>query len=330
MKHTILTFFKKPVVKLAISLLIILALFFWLPFAELWATLQRISLSSWLLVLAGFIGGHLLGTAKWRLLINLRERSLTFLHAVRCYFAGLFSNLFLPSLAGGDIVKTGLAIRYTNKKGEAIFGTLLDRVIDTASTVFIIIIAAFFSPQFLQPRDQKIVYLIAILFILLLLAGLFFVMIPVGRINNTRIKQMVLKAKDIVSLVYKNPVKPLIAFLISLSIQSGFILLNIYLAGICGIYIPVVLWFLIWPLAKLSALLPVSMGGIGVREVALVALLSRLAVPASDAVALGLLWETVLISGSIFGGIIYATSNRFSDVKAPSLMSFSRNKNQIS
>jgi hypothetical protein len=80
-----------------------------------------------------------------------------------------------------------------------------------------------------------------------------------------------------------------------------------------------VLWFLIWPLAKLSALLPISLGGIGVREVALAVLLGRVAIPAIDSVALGLLWNSLLISGSLFGGLLYIGLKYFSGRDLPTI-----------
>lgn len=324
MYKTALKLIKKPAFKITTSLLIIAALIYWLPWTELKETLGKISLISWLLVLAGFIAGHMIGVVKWKLLVNMGENPLPFLVAVRCYFAGLFSNLFLPSLAGGDIVKTGLAIRYNKEKGTSIFGTILDRIIDTASVVFIIIVAALLSPKFVQPQDQKIIYLIVGIFLAMFLSGVIFLAIPVERIKNQKIQDVLKRAREILKLVYKKPARPVIAFILSLSVQSTFIFLTIYLAGICDIHIPVVLWFLVWPLAKLSALLPISMGGIGVREVALAALLSRVSIPLADSVALGLLWESVLISGGLFGGLLFLALKYVSSQDIPSLTSFSK------
>lgn len=329
MQSTILTLIKKPSFKIASSIIILAVLLYWLPVNELWKTLQKISILSWLLVLAGFIAGHFFGVIKWRLLINIGDKKLPLLISIQCYFAGLFANLFLPSLAGGDIVKAGLAIRYNKEKGVTIFGTLLDRIIDTGSVVFIIIIAAFLSPKFVEPQDQKILYSIIVLFAGLFVSGIIFMMLPIQRFENKKMISLLQKAHEILELVYENPVRPVLAFIMSLIIQSGFILLTVYLAQICDIHIPIVLWFLVWPLAKLSALLPISMGGIGVREVALAALLSRVSVDAANSVALGLLWETVLVAGGIFGGLLYIALKLFYGQEIPSLTGISRESKQI-
>lgn len=329
MYKAVFTFIKKPAFKIITSLLILAVLLYWLPFAELKETLGKISIISWLLVFAGFIAGHTLGVLKWKLLVNMGKNPLPFLVSVRCYFAGLFANLFLPSLAGGDIVKTGLAIRHNNEKGTTIFGTILDRIIDTGSVVFIIIIAALLSPKFVQPQDQRIIYLIVGIFVAIIFSGILFLAIPADKIENPKIRDVLKRSKEILKLTSKKPSRPVIAFILSLSVQSTFILLTIYLAEICDIHIPLVLWFLVWPLAKLSALLPISLGGIGVREVALAALLSRVAVPLADSVALGLLWESVLVSGGLFGGLLYLLLKHVSSQDIPSLASFSKTNNRI-
>jgi uncharacterized membrane protein YbhN (UPF0104 family) len=62
--------------------------------------------------------------------------------------------------------------------------------------------------------------------------------------------------------------------------------------------------FFAWPLAKLSALLPVTQGGIGVREAALAALLAPFGAPAVLTVAVGLAWEAIIISGGLIAGLV--------------------------
>jgi len=303
----ILIITKKPIVRIIFSVGILSALLIWLPIDDLITIFQDISVSSWLLVAGGYLFGHAIGAVKWGLLINMGKKKLPLHRTIQYYFAALFANLFLPSLAGGDVVKAGLVVHYNKEKGFAIFGTLLDRVIDTGAIVFIIFIAALFSPQFLQRQDQIIVYIILASLIGLFIAALLFLKIEPKFPKYEKFNVALLKLKQIVHHAIKNPIRPLIAFMLSFCIQVGFVFLTIYLARFCGIEIPFVLWFLIWPLAKLSALLPVGLGGIGVREVALAALLSRLLVPASNSVALGILWDSILIFGSLFGGFLYLT-----------------------
>jgi uncharacterized membrane protein YbhN (UPF0104 family) len=63
-------------------------------------------------------------------------------------------------------------------------------------------------------------------------------------------------------------------------------------------------WLFVWPLAKLSALLPISQGGIGVREAALVALLAPFGAPPVLTLVVGLIWETIIVATGLIGGIL--------------------------
>ena len=94
------------------------------------------------------------------------------------------------------------------------------------------------------------------------------------------------------------------------------ILLNWELGRLVGIDIPLHVWFFVWPLAKIAGLAPVTQGGIGVREAAQAVLFAPFGVAAVQAVATGLVFEAVIISGGLVGGLI-AVATRRSDVEVP-------------
>jgi uncharacterized membrane protein YbhN (UPF0104 family) len=93
-------------------------------------------------------------------------------------------------------------------------------------------------------------------------------------------------------------------WMLGLLIQGSFLTLNALLGISCGLILPFRAWLLAWPLAKLAALLPITQGGIGVREAALVALLAPFGAPGPLVLAAGLVWEGVIISGGLVGGLI--------------------------
>ena len=103
------------------------------------------------------------------------------------------------------------------------------------------------------------------------------------------------------------------AFSLGLALQSVLILLNWELGRLMGIEIPLYVWFFVWPLAKIAGLLPLTQGGIGVREAAQAALFAPFGVTAVQAVATGLVFEVVIITGGILSGVIaiVARSSRF-------------------
>jgi hypothetical protein len=97
---------------------------------------------------------------------------------------------------------------------------------------------------------------------------------------------------------------------LSLAIQSGFVFANAWMGHAIGIEVPLAVWFLVWPLAKIASLAPISLGGLAVREASLAALLLPFGVPVARSVVCSLLWQTVLIAGGLLGGLVWLALSR--------------------
>jgi uncharacterized membrane protein YbhN (UPF0104 family) len=94
----------------------------------------------------------------------------------------------------------------------------------------------------------------------------------------------------------------IIGWMLGVSIQFSFLVLTALLAISCGLSLPLRVWLFAWPLAKLAAVMPLTQGGIGVREAALVALLAPFGAPGPVVLAAGLVWEGVIIAGGLIAG----------------------------
>jgi uncharacterized membrane protein YbhN (UPF0104 family) len=93
-------------------------------------------------------------------------------------------------------------------------------------------------------------------------------------------------------------------WLLGVAIQGTFILLNALLAISCGLFLPLRVWLFAWPLAKIAALLPITQGGLGIREAVLVALLLPFGAGSSLVLASGLVWEGIIIAGGLIAGLL--------------------------
>ena len=72
-----------------------------------------------------------------------------------------------------------------------------------------------------------------------------------------------------------------------------------------GVEQPLSLWFSVVPLVALAMVLPVSIGGFGVRENAMTFLLSEEGVPGDRAVGVALLWGLSTIIIGMMGGVLF-------------------------
>lgn len=293
---------RHPAVRILGSVLILTLLFKVLPFADMKEALGRVPPAVWPLALLVYMLLHLIGVAKWRLLINTAGAELSFGESVRAYYWGLFGNTFLPSIVGGDVVKAGVALRAAKSKSALVLGSLVDRLLDVVGMAAVAGIGAVLSPLALDSQSRRIfVGLGALLAVAGLVTVIGLLMLPVRRFPF-KVRRRLVQVRQAIRATASRPSALLGAFLLGMLLQSSLVVLNYWLGIVIGIEIPLYVWLFVWPLAKLSGLLPVTQGGIGVREAAQAALFAPFGVSAVKAVATGLVFEAVIISGGLLGG----------------------------
>ena len=283
--------------------LVLYLLLRFLPKREIWNALRQLPLRLWILVLMGYLAAHLIGVAKYRLVLNLGGAELDVKQAARCYFAGLFGSLFLPSLIGGDILRIALAMRVARSRAAVLLGSLVDRITDFCALVILVFVGALLASGTLDPGSRKIfVMVIGIGVLIAGIAASAVLLFPVRRLPF-RIRRKLVQLRRAWEKILRQPQAMLRALSMSLTVQLAFILLNIQLADACGLHLRFRVWLFAWPLAKLCAAVPITQAGIGVRETALAALLLPFGAPAPLAVASGFAWDAITVAGAAAGGI---------------------------
>ena len=291
--------------RVAVSAGLLAALLLILPWDAVKSAIQRLPLSVWLSVLSGFIAGHLLGVVKWGVLVSAGGRPLRMLDAVRCYAAGLFANLCLPSIVGGDILRAALAAKATGSAEAAVLGGVVDRAIDVATLGILIAVGGLFTHDVLPgwgAAALKIALVTAVVFIVVFLPLL--IRRPLARWPR-RFRRRVGRGQAALRSLARRPGAALTAFALSVIIQSFFVILNAWVGRSVGIGIPLAVWFLVWPLAKAAGLLPISLGGLAVRDATFAALLVPVSVPMAIGVVASLIWQSVLIVGGLLAGVLW-------------------------
>ena len=84
---------------------------------------------------------------------------------------------------------------------------------------------------------------------------------------HRKLRRPVGRALVAIRALTRRPGAALLAISISIVVQGGFVLLNAWIGRAIGVNVPLGVWFLAWPMAKLAGLLPISLGGLGVRDV---------------------------------------------------------------
>ncbi len=273
----------------------------------------------WPVSLAAYLLMHLIGIAKWRLLINTAGAGLSFGQAARCYYYGLFGNLFLPSIVGGDVVRAGMALTMTRSVSGLLLGSLVDRTLDIAGLALVAGIGALLLPTALDARSRAVFTGVAALFAIAgVLALLVARAIPARRLPY-KLRRRIAAVRHAVRALARRPGRMASALLLGMLLQTLLTVMNAWLGDAVGIRISVVVWLFVWPLAKIAAVVPVTQGGIGVREAAIVALFQPFHVTSAQAMATGLVFEGVVILGGLLSGIIALVLGRLQARAAPAV-----------
>ena len=292
------------IIRLCVSALLLIVIFTLVPFADVWAAARRISPLLWLAALGLFLAGHAAAAAKWRLLIG---GGISYRQAFRAHLAGLAANLALPSVAGGDVVRAGLVMKHADDKGRLAMGSLADRLIDTLGLVLIALGSAWIA---WRPRlDSGIWMGWPLLGLLVLVAVSLVAALALDRFLSSRepsgkLMRLLTKLIRSAAELAQSPGRLLLCLAISMAVQCLFVGINIAFAEEANVEAPVAAWFFAWTTAKIIAIAPISLGGLGVREASMAALLVPFGADPAQVVAIGLVWQSVLYVSGFIGFLV--------------------------
>jgi uncharacterized protein (TIRG00374 family) len=289
------------------TLIVLAVLFHFLPFDKLREAIAKIPPARFLIVLFFYLAAHCIGVLKWRMVVNAAGASLDLATSAQCYFGGLFGTLFLPSIVGGDLVRLAVGLRKSPRPAAVLAGNLADRFLDVTAQAGLVLVGLFLLPGSLprEWRERAIPYLLLLILVgLVCLALAYAIYRAVVKRGSWKVRRRIVRLRYALRSVKSRPVALVAGWLAGTLIQFTFLVLTALLAISCGLALPLRVWLFAWPLAKLAAVVPLTQGGIGVREAALVALLAPFGAPGALVLAAGLVWEGVIISGGLISGAI--------------------------
>src|SRR5207244_5149952 len=110
---------------------------------------------------------------------------------------------------------------------------------------------------------------------------------PLLRGRSIRIRRRLAQLRHAIRAVSRRPLRLVFGWLLGTSVQGTYVVLTALLGITCGLRLPLRVWLFAWPLAKIAAVMPITQGGSGVREAALVVRLAPLRAPASGGLVTG-------------------------------------------
>lgn len=308
--------------KAAISIFLLIYLFKTkVSLPELVDSIHAVNYLMLSVALATFVVSCVAGALQWNSILRMAGVTTPASEIVRLYFIGLFFNNFLPANIGGDAVKIFDLGKTTGKPVKVFCGTLLDRVIGLLALNIFALVAVFLSIIFeidLPKYELLVVSFFAWSVILSILlsqrAGLIAIKF-LQQIKLLAISQRLEQFRSEFKLYREQVSGLLVVLLIALGVQLLRILTHLFFAAGIGLVFSgtqLLQLFVLIPMLGILIALPISIGGLGVREMAAGTLFVSLGVvaTASDAVAMELGTWIIQVIVSLIGGFFFLTGKR--------------------
>lgn len=227
------------------------------------------------------------------------------------FSGGIFFNLFLPSSIGGDLVRCIDLSVHTKKPSEVLATVFLDRLSGYIGMVVVALSALFLGWGLIQ--DNSVLVAIAALIVLLIaiLLILFnqFIYTKVNQFldspNAGKVRELLRDIHQEIHIFRDHKKTVVSSLILSLLIQATGPLAAYFISLSFGLKINIIYFFIFLPIVGAITMLPLSIGGLGLRDATTVFLFSKIGVGQDIAFAMSLLiFFFTMIYGSI-GGLIY-------------------------
>ncbi|MDZ7374437.1 MAG: flippase-like domain-containing protein [candidate division KSB1 bacterium] len=267
----------------------------------------------WLVTaLVVFAASNVLGAIQWRWFLAARGIALSLPTVLAYYHVGLFFNNFLLGYVGGDVFRIYDAARASGKPVEAASAVFLDRLVGfVALTTMAVVGSVVWFSLF---RVGGAVALGSVLLLAAWCAAFVALFHP-------RVARKLFAA---VKFFFPSPLRGRLnglywqlnafrhdrwllarAYGLSLAIQALRVMVHVFTALAVGMRANMLYFAVFIPIIALISSLPVTFGGIGIREQTGVTLFGRVGLPPAQAMATEFLAYLVGVFSSLPGGVYF-------------------------
>lgn len=260
------------------------------------------------------LGSFGVSALRWKIILADSRIHLPWFEAFRAYVLALFYGTFLPGVLGGDAIRIGICVDRTHcPVGTSTAAVLLERIGGVVSLFCLLFFSYSISPEVLNNlipvQDNQLILGIGIsgivgLVVVIISRSRWIGWLPEQR-SNSLADNILGFLRSFATTLAKLHIRSLLIILVYCMVfQVLDIMASFTLARAIGIQLSPLTYFVVIPLTYLVLMLPISLGGLGLREGTLAFLLSRFGVATSDAVMLSfLIYLNRMIIGLVGGGL---------------------------
>lgn len=239
---------------------------------------------------------------------HVRLRTLT-----KHYLAGQFVGNLLPSTVGGDVLRVSRSSADTTNTTEAFAAVVLERLTGFVVLPVLVYVGFAVNPSLFDVKRSSLALIIATATLVFLGVILFLAGHPkaAGRFAHHDNWMRAIGAVHIgVDRLRRDRADAAVALIAALAYQVV-VVSSVYCAfHVVDVRVPNAAVLAYVPAVAMAQVVPITIGGLGVREGLLAFLLHPLGVPTGRAVAIGLLWYGMTLLVSVLGAPAFAVGHR--------------------
>ena len=297
------------ILKLLVTLLILFLVFRSVDASKILRDLRALNGSALVLLPIAYWAGQLLCSARWRLFaasLGMRNGYFSF---VRTYFAGMFFNIGLPSLIGGDVVKAYAVSRRNGRPlRDGLASVLQDRLAGLAALLLFGTAAAAAHPLRWRGCPLWTAYAACwtamALALVIILKGENLYHGLLQKNKNDLVRKIVQTVADFHDALAARRLNIDSIFPIALySLFSSALVIWIFhkVTEAAGHTVGLIPFAALFPLITIVTMLPITLGGLGIREWCYVEALSLAGIAPGPALVISLASSALLLLCNLAG-----------------------------
>lgn len=239
------------------------------------------------------IARNVIGAIRFKVLIN-KISNISLFKIMEQYFVASLYNNFLPTAIGGDAIRMVMLSKEGVKKEKSVIYVVAERIIGFYALLFI----GYFSSLFWK-IPNNIYQPLAIAFFIY--SGVIFAFCVISfNFKNPFLYKIYVVFEEIKS----NRITILRVFFISLAYQFVSVWISYFVGISIGLSDSLLEFLTLVPIVWFFTMIPISFGGIGIREFSFAFLLGTIGINTEQSTIISIgTYFTLLLSG-LFGGIL--------------------------
>lgn len=296
--------------KILVSLLLIALVLTKVELIQIWQQLQKLSWHFIILMMLYYTVLQLISCWRWQVVLKSTGHLVALRTLFSSYFAGMFLNIFLPGSFGGDVYRVYRVAQTTKDTEAALVSVFLERFTGLAALSMLAFCSLPFAFAVVERWDIIIIFFITIG---ILIGGVLLIISPKLLIFSERWLQK-LHLNPLIAKIAKMQIllikfahhRQSLFYSIGLSfiLMLGIVYYHYLIAQELRISISYFQLLVFIPIIAVITLLPISLGGMGVKEGLWIYLFSRINLAAEQALLISVIMTILCWFLSLPGGFV--------------------------